>query len=1089
MPTCVAHVTEVSIVPTSVRALLATPLLLALLAVSGHASPIFSAPFLSFDVGRDPACLAIADLNADGRQDMVVANRSYFDASRANVTVILGNGDGTFGTRADMVTGGSPSSVAIADLNADGRPDLAMVIEGSDAVSVLLGNGDGKFGAKTDFDARAFGYPPTTVVIGDLNGDERPDLVVVSNVRSAFFDPTYCSVLLGNGDGTFRAKQEFPGLGKSVAIADLNGDGWPDLAIAGEEGLVVSLGNGDGTIGLQFAIGPRAQGDEVRSVALADFDGDGRVDLAAVGNRGLWVQLGIGDGTFEAETYYPVVGNLGSVAIADVNGDGRPDLVTANALFPLANPSPRTVSVLLGNGNGTFGPSTDFGTAGFPVFVAIADLNGDGRPDLAAVGPRFELPARGPDIPGTVTVLLANGDGTFGTKAELVVTGEHPSSVAISDVNGDGRADVVTANSGVPPDYTGTVSVLLANGDGTFGPKTDFATGGFPTAVAIADLNADGRADLAVTHRLDHTVSVLLGIGDGTFVAASEFDAGGAQLSVAIADLNGDDRPDLAVSTGSGASVLLGNGDGTFGVRAEFAIGSPAGELAIADLNGDGRPDLTVAAGPGASVLIGNGDGTFGPHSEFGIGRPAASVAVADFNGDGRQDVAVGRGFFDEGDGTGPAPISVMLGTGDGTFGSQTDFAVSGGSSSLAIADFDADGLPDLAVTKSFFLEDRFGNWFPPGTVAVLRGNGVTFGGPTDFGTGGSDPVSVAIADLDQDGRPDMAVANFNSNTVSVHLNRSLTPAPIALAFGLTPRDLNLASRGRWVTGVLEPPSPFVASDIDVSSIRLNGTVPVDPAASSAIGDHDGNGVPDLTVKFNRAAVELVVSAGNDVPVRVTGKLGSHPVLGTAHIRVRRAVVSAPKAGSHLTAGSVAVVRWQMPGASTSGLVDLLRSLDGGSKWSVVARGLPNSGSYEWTVPSVQTSRAKLALAPAGSVDATGDPVDGVLGVSDAFSIEAPVGVGDLVPGEFALAVRVASPNSAAGGRLRVECALHDASPARLDLMDVAGRVLASRQVGMFGPGVHALELSEGGARRPGIYFLRLTQGRNEVRARAAVLR
>jgi hypothetical protein len=228
-----------------------------------------------------------------------------------------------------------------------------------------------------------------------------------------------------------------------------------------------------------------------------------------------------------------------------------------------------------------------------------------------------------------------------------------------------------------------------------------------------------------------------------------------------------------------------------------------------------------------------------------------------------------------------------------------------------------------------------------------------------------------------------------------------LTTPTIAMAFDFVPNVLILGGRGSpWVTGFLEPAAPYAASDIDISSIRLNGTVPVDPATPTALGDHDGNGVPDLMVKFNRPAVELTVSEGDNVPVNITGTVDGHSFLGTDYIRVRRYVVSASLVGSHLTAGSVA------------------------------AR-----------------------------------------------------------PGELALTIRGVTPNPAAGGRVWVEFTLRDGSPARLEMADVAGRVLTSRQVGTLGPGVHALDLSEGGGIRPGIYFLRLTQDGSVVRARAAVIK
>jgi hypothetical protein len=189
------------------------------------------------------------------------------------------------------------------------------------------------------------------------------------------------------------------------------------------------------------------------------------------------------------------------VAIADLNADGRPDLAVANL-------NSNTVSVLLGNGNGTFGVKTDFGVGSAPVSVAIADFNADGRPDLAVANGGY-------GVGSTVSVLLGNGDGTFGAKTDFG-TGIIPSSVAIADLNADGRSDLAVANNN-----SGTVSVLLGNGDGSFGSETEFGIGSGPLSVAIADINADGRPDLAVANSGSFpdyigTVSVLINTGAGT---------------------------------------------------------------------------------------------------------------------------------------------------------------------------------------------------------------------------------------------------------------------------------------------------------------------------------------------------------------------------------------------------------------------------------------------------------------------------------------------------------------------------------------------------------------------------------------------
>jgi len=319
-------------------------------------------------------------------------------------------------------------------------------------------------------------------------------------------------------------------------------------------------------------------------------------------------------------------------------------------------------------------------------------------------------------------------------------------------------------------------------------------------------------------------------------------------------------------------------------------------------------------------------------------------------------------------------------------------------------------------------------------------------------------------------------------------------PVEVDMAFDLSPNPLNLRSRGLWVMGRLEPPSPFTPSDIDIASIRLNGTVPVDPSAPISIGS-------DLKVRFDRAAVERTVSEGDNVPISVTGTVGGTAFSATVYVRVRRAVVSAPPAGSRLVGGVVAEVRWEttsadssQPGAPPDTLaadstqsVALLFSLDNGSTWDLIASGQPNTGRYNWIVPNFPSIQAKVAVVLVQSADSTGDIVDGVLGVSEAFVIEAVVGVGE--PGPGRLGLLWAAPNPVVDGRLRVKFTLRDGGPARVELMDVAGRVVSTRQVGGLGPGTHALDLPEGGTLRPGIYFLRLTQRGSEVRGRAAVMK
>jgi len=244
--------------------------------------------------------------------------------------------------------------------------------------------------------------------------------------------------------------------------------------------------------------------------------------------------------------------------------------------------------VLMGHGDGTFDASVDIATVSFPWSVAIAELNGDGSPDLLVASETWNA----------VAVLLGNGDGTFGAVTNYS-TGLDPRFVVTGDMNGDGRLDMVTANSA-----SHSVAVLLGNGDGTFGPKAEFDTPDYPQAVAIGDLDRDGILDVAVACPFADVVSIRLGNGDGTLGARVDRAVGNVQ-SVALRDLDGDARIDLVTAHDSNAvSVALGRGDGTFGATADFGTGFNPASIAIADLNGDGRPDLMVANYSSGTVSV-----------------------------------------------------------------------------------------------------------------------------------------------------------------------------------------------------------------------------------------------------------------------------------------------------------------------------------------------------------------------------------------------------------------------------------------------------------------------------------------------------
>jgi hypothetical protein len=591
-------------------------------------------PALSMAAGIGSCSVAVGDFNNDTRMDLVVAN-----PGSGNVSVLFGNGNGTFQAARNFAADAGPASVAVGDFNRDGRADVAVGNSGSGTVSALISNADGTLQAPRTF---AAGAGVSSVAVGDLNGDGTSDLMTANNGVNTV------SVLVGNGDGTFRAVQSFAaGNGpSSVAAGDLNRDGRLDVAVASYQAatssgmhVAVLLGNGDGTL---QAARTYTAGYESWAVAIGNFNGDTAPDLAVANSFSTTVSilLGNGDGAFPNAPAYGVGRNPESVVVGDFNRDGRSDLAIANA-------GSHTLSVLLGNGNGSFQPALTFATGRGPTSVAIGDFNRDGIQDL--VTSNFgSADYYFPTIWTTVSVLIGNGDGTF-QAAQNYEAGPGPNAVAVGDFNGDGLQDLAVADYGAYPQRSNTVSVLLGNGNGTFAAPQAFQVGNAASCVAVGDFNRDSRSDLAVCNYNDNNVSILLGNGNGTFQAAGTVPVGAAPWLIVVEDITGDQLPDMVV-TGHWSdivSVVPGNGDGTFRPHVWYFTGRGPTGIAIADLNSDGRRDVAVSNyfATTVSVLLGNGDGTLQPALDFGVDLAPMSVGAADFNGDGQPDLATANYF------------------------------------------------------------------------------------------------------------------------------------------------------------------------------------------------------------------------------------------------------------------------------------------------------------------------------------------------------------------------------------------------------------------------------------------------------------
>jgi hypothetical protein len=741
-----------------------------------------------------------------------------------------------------------PVSVTSADFNGDGFLDVATANEDSqNLVSVLLGNGDGTFQPANTIN---LGRKPAFITSADLNADGFADLVTANTSDNSI------SVLLGIGDGTFQASNTIAlstGTGPmAIAVGDLDRDGKSDLAIADNGSSVVSVLLGDGS-GQAFTESAVTVNTYPTSIALADFNGDNHLDIATVsgGSRGLNINLNNGNGTFAATTNFATGFCPNGVTTGDFNHDGKADVAVA-CVFPSSD----GVSILIGNGDGTFvtHPNPPGGPIPYvsynagnqtPGYITTADINADGNADLVTAN----YSSTGQFANNSISILPGKPDGTFGP-ARVYHGGPAPMSVAIGDFNGDGHADVVTADSG---GSVGTVSMLLGRGDGTMlaaeAVPVTVRNSSTDTGVALGDFTGDGKFDMAiVTWNVYYNgVTLFPGLGNGQFAAGIQSPAVSA-TTIASSDFNTDGKLDLVVTGSSGVSILLGNGNGTFGAPTTFAVGNLPSWVAVGDLNGDGKADLAVANGSGsdgASVLLGDGTGSFGAATSVPAGGSASFVTIADLNADGKADLAV----------VNSSTVSIVPGNGDGTFGTSAPLTA-GTPDSVSVGDFNGDGLPDLTAT-SFIPPGGGGSamlvWLNDGT------GGFSFSAKYVTDAYGSNPIGSTVADFNQDGILDILAVNDFSDTVSLYTgvgDGTFNPQ-VSMVVGDRPTwvlpadftgdgrlDMAIVNSNSGTVTVIDTPKP-------ASHLHLDA-VPAATAGNSfqvtvTAFDEDGQQVPDFT--------------------------------------------------------------------------------------------------------------------------------------------------------------------------------------------------------------------------------------------------
>jgi large repetitive protein len=802
----------------------------------------------SYTVGVDPVSIVAGDFG-NGQLDLATANSGSSD-----VSVLLGNGDGTFQPAVGFAVGTFPSGIATGDFTGNGRLDMVAANVGSNDISVLLGKGNGSFEEET---ANLVGEGTTSVATGDFTGNGNLGLAVLNAISDTI------TILPGNGDGTFQAPLTVdlpPGSGAtSIVAADFNDDGRTDLAVADNALNEVSifLGNGDGTFDeLVFSVpeGPS-------TLVAGDFTGSGRVDLAVTDEISNAVTILLGDGHGSFDELAPIVLAPSSLPNAIVAGNftdgGHLDLAVAS---PLSN----TVTILLGNGDGTFQALAPIPLPGFfasSLTLTAGDFTGNGITDLAAASSE-------PFGGNMISVLLGNGDGTFQVASEMA-TSNSPTAIVAGNFTNNGIVDLATADAN--GDGSDDYSVYLGNGDGTFQAPISAALNGsgYPTAMVTGDFTGDGETDLAITLSYPADVQVQLSNGNGTFSSPSVVDLVRRETPL-VADITGDGAPDVTVVDAAG-NILFRAGrpgePGSFAPPATVNPGDPSRDIAfvttvygptIASVDADDNEISFFVLRSSGFVLV----------AKLATGSEPAEILSADLSGNGITDLIVRNA----GDGT----LSVYSGDGHGWFLPPVNLQVGLGAADIEVADLEQDGLLDIVYTNRIsgqvgVIENLGGGDF--GSPVIYRA------GPGPYGViGNADPspvtslegtMSVAIGSFTAGGFPSLVALNPGSNTFALLTGlgdgRFSNPSYFTLPVpALVVRAVNFSGNGLTALAVLTASGLYIYVPDGHGGFLppLEYDVGFEPT-SLAVANLNGNGNADLLISNPLGDVQVLIGNGD----------------------------------------------------------------------------------------------------------------------------------------------------------------------------------------------------------------------------------
>lgn len=628
-------------------------------------------------VGHNPRCVLAVDANNDTNLDLIVANKADH-----NLTVLRGNGNGTFQSPLFVSTGKAPGKISYGRFNADNNVDLAVPEESDDTMSIYLGNGNGTF---SRFTTIAVGGLPSHSLVDDFNSDGRDDILVTrfwnGDVRC----------YRGQGNGTFTLSSTLSSGWQTTwsAVADFNNDGrkdviatttWPEF-----DATSIFLGSGNATFTLadSFAVGLPT------SIATFDLNGDNKADFATsdFGENDIHLALGSGIPDISAFTVSRIpIGDTGRyVTTGDMNNDTVPDFIVTSG-------DSNTVSIALGRADGTVVAPLAYGISGNPAGMDAGDVDGDRDLELFVAA---DEGGSGPDM-----INIYRNDGSMKMlRAQQISVGSGflPAAVSAQDLNGDRFADLVVVKGSASQ-----LHVYRGLGNFSFQGPTAYNCGSRPYDLVVADFSGDLVPDLATANRQGNSVSVLLGTGNTNFASPQTYNVGLAPEALAAGFFNNDAFLDLAVanSLSNTVSILLNQGNGSFAAAGTVNVGTLPRGIAALDLNGDGRDDLVVSnhSDNNISILLNNGSGGFPTRTNLATGKAPLRVVAADYNRDGRKDIVVGN--------YGSGTVWILLSNGNGTFRTPEVYTAARGPLRLVAGDLWNRGVPDLALGT-----DNPGRW------------------------------------------------------------------------------------------------------------------------------------------------------------------------------------------------------------------------------------------------------------------------------------------------------------------------------------------------------------------------------------------